>query len=164
MCGIAGAEPIISSFGIDGDGLDRAVRSSYHRNLLIHCGTHRSNVEIDWFSPNGDMVGTSRNLREAHYNNGTTVLQIAAFRRLNSCDGGVYTCVANDTSSRKVQHKNFTLIIGSKFKLLKWSREYCYFLNRCTRRTQSTLPRTDHKQFHSNNLGGTSVYRRTYNY
>ena len=107
---------LITRFGINGDGLDRAIRYTYQRNLLIHCGTPHSDVQIDWFSPSGEKVGiTNRNLREAHYNNGTTVLQIAAFRQLSACDAGVYTCVANGTNNINSQSKNFSLIIGSKF-------------------------------------------------
>ena len=113
---VPGAGPLITRFGINGDGLDRAVRHTYQRNVLIHCGTPQSDVQIDWYSPSGEKVGiTNRNLREAHYNNGTTVLQIAAFRRLSICDAGVYTCVANDTNNRiNSQRSNFILIIGSK--------------------------------------------------
>ena len=115
---VPGTGPLITRFGINGDGLDRAIRYTYQRNLRIHCGTPHSGVQIDWYSPSGEKVGiTNRNLREAHYNNGTTVLQIAAFRRLSTCDAGVYTCVANDTNNRNIESKNFTLILGSKFLL-----------------------------------------------
>ena len=108
-----------SKHNINGDGLDRDICSTYERNLLIHCGTPHSDVQIDWYSPSGEKVGiTNRNLREADYNNGTAVLQIAAFRRLSICDAGVYTCVANNTNNRRnSQHRNFILIIGSKLLL-----------------------------------------------
>ena len=107
-------EPIISSFGLDGSGLDSVVRYTYQRNVMVHCGTGRQNVRIYWLFQNGTEVGiTDRNLREGHYTNGTTVLQIAASRSLNPCDGGVYTCVANETSSGRIQNRNFTLYIGS---------------------------------------------------
>ena len=123
---VPGTGPLITRFGINGDGLDRAIRYTYQRNVLIHCGTPQSDVQIDWYSPNGEKVGiTNRNLREAHYNNGTTVLQIATFRRLSICDAGVYTCVANDTSNRNSQRKNFILIIGSKL-LLTVVNTQCY--------------------------------------
>ena len=126
-CVVPGIGPLITRFGINGDGLDRAIRYTYQRNVLIHCGTPHSDVQIDWYSPSGEKVGISnRNLREAHYNNGTTVLQIATFRRLSICDAGVYTCVANDTNNRRnSQRKNFILIIGSKL-LLTVVNTQCY--------------------------------------
>ncbi|XP_064388769.1 uncharacterized protein LOC135336822 isoform X2 [Halichondria panicea] len=109
-----GAEPIISSFGLNGDGIDRVIRFTFNRNLNIHCGSTRQNVKIDWFSPSGRKVEIDdRNLRVGRYSNGSAVLQIAAFRRLNTCDGGVYTCVANDLSTQTNQRKTFTLIISS---------------------------------------------------
>ena len=126
---VPGTGPLITRFGINGDGLDRDIRSTYERNLLIHCGTPQSDVQIDWYSPSGEKVGiTNRNLREAHYNNGTTVLQIATFRRLSICDAGVYTCVANNTSNRNSQRKNFILIIGSKLLLTVVNTQYYIFL------------------------------------
>ena len=109
-----GNEPIISSFGVDGS--DTVIRYTYQRNVMVHCGTGRQNVQITWLFQNGTEVGiTDRNLREGHYANGTTVLQIAASRSLNPCDGGVYTCVANETISGRIQKRNFTLYIGSTY-------------------------------------------------
>ncbi len=76
-------------------------------------------MQIDWFAPNGKKVGIAdRNMRVGHYTNGTAVLQIAAFRLLNSCDGGVYTCVANDSSTLTEERKNFTLLVGCKFVMV----------------------------------------------
>lgn len=125
----AGAEPIISSFGLDGDGLDRVNRFSFQRNLNIHCGSTRQNVTIDWFTSSGTKVGINdRNLRVGRYSNGSAVLQIATTRRLNICDGGVYTCVANDLSTQTEQRKRFILIIGCKFtNLVSLSFVYIYF-------------------------------------
>ena len=94
--------------------MDRVVRFTYQRRLVAHCSTGKPNVQIDWFFENGTKVGiTDRNLREGHYPNGTTVLQIAVSRRFNPCDGGVYICVANDTVGN-VERRNFSLTINSK--------------------------------------------------
>ena len=71
-------------------------------------------MQIDWYFENGTKVGTSdRNIREGHFNNGTTSLQIASNRQLSLCDSGRYTCIANKTG--KVEQKVFTLTINSKY-------------------------------------------------
>ena len=112
--------------------MDRIVRSTFNRNIQVHCGTSLPNVTIDWFFGNGSKIGIAdRNIREGHYPNGTTILQIAAFRRVGLCDGGVYTCVAT-TANNKVARRNFTLIIGSELLLTAY-----YTIN-----TRFTIQRT----------------------
>jgi hypothetical protein len=109
----SGFDPIIVGFGIDGKGLDKDKAFTSQTNLRIHCSpSHPANSTVDWFFSNGTKVGiTDRNIREGHYANGTTVLQIANDRRLSYCDAGVYTCKVNTTSGRE-HTKNFTLLIN----------------------------------------------------
>ncbi len=112
---ITGAEPIINRFGLNGDNLDRLIRSIFQNNLNIHCGSSRNNVQIDWLAPDGEKIGSSdRNRRVGRFSNGTAVLQIAAFRRLTSCDGGIYMCVATVPGTQEMMQKAFTLFIGCK--------------------------------------------------
>ena len=115
----AGVDQCISGFGILGDGFNRAMKSTFQRDLRVHCNTNDKNAEVDWLFTNGSKVGTTnRNFREGHHANGTTVLQIASNRRLSNCDAGVFTCVANCTNG--IEKKNFTLVINSRWqKLLK---------------------------------------------
>ena len=101
-------------FGLNGDDLDRSVQYPWRRDLHIHCRAGTRNSEVDWFFANGTKVGTSdRNIREGHFQNGTTILQIASNRRVSLCDAGVYTCVAN--CSGLIETRNFTLIVNSKY-------------------------------------------------
>ena len=104
----------IVEFGLNGNGLDRVVTYLWRRNLRVHCRAGTSDADIDWFFANGTKVGSSnQNLREGHYLNGTTVLQIASNRRLSLCDAGTYTCVTN--CSGMTQSRNFTLVINCKY-------------------------------------------------
>ena len=104
----------IVEFGLNGNGLDRVVTYQGRRDLRVHCRAGTSDADIDWFFANGTKVGSSnQNLREGHYLNGTTVLQIASNRRLSLCDAGTYTCVTN--CSGMTQSRNFTLVINCKY-------------------------------------------------
>ena len=106
--------PLIIYFGINGDGLDRATKQlDSEEDISIHCDTGISNVTTNWFFSNGTLVGTTdRNVRQASYPNGTTVLQIANNRPLDYCDAGVYTCRAV-SSTDEVQERSFKLLINS---------------------------------------------------
>lgn len=120
-----GHRDIITQFGINGDGLNRATRFEFQRNIHVLCGATEMGVELDWFFANGTKVGTTnRNVREGHFENGTASLQIASDRNLNLCDAGVYTCRANQSSTGRIEQMTFTLIIGSKFSLTQrlWRR------------------------------------------
>ena len=102
-------------FGINRDGLTRVLRYSFQANVVVHCGVGTNETQIDWFFSNGTKVGImNRNIREGHFQNGTALLHIGSTRRLNLCDAGVYTCVAN--TSGHVERKNFTLIVNSESK------------------------------------------------
>ena len=108
---------MIVRFGINGNGLDKETRFTFERDIHIHCSASiLDNATVDWFFSNGTKVGSSdRNIREGHFANGTTVLQIASDRLLSYCDAGVYTCVAN--VSGKTERKNFTLVINGTTQL-----------------------------------------------
>jgi len=111
----SGEGPIIDSFGINGDGLNIAISSTSRRDVQIHCGSTRPGIVIDWYNSEGVKIGIKdRNLREGHYDNGTTILQVAASRRLSECDGGVYTCIAEEMQTGAIHQRNFTLMIGSE--------------------------------------------------
>ena len=107
--------PFIINFGINGDGLDKATRIlGSDGDISVHCDAGLSNVTIDWFFSNGMRVGSQdRNIRQAKYSNGTTVLQIARGRSLGYCDGGVYTCRATSSSGGS-QERRFILRVDSK--------------------------------------------------
>ena len=116
---ILGHEDIITLFGINGDGLDRATRFTSSSNIHVLCGAIADGVQLDWFFENGTKVGTSnRNVREGHFENGTASLQIASNRRVSPCDAGVYACRANQSATERVEQKTFKLTVGSKFSLL----------------------------------------------
>ena len=106
--------PLIIYFGINGDGFDRATRQlDSEEDISIHCDTGISNVTTNWYFSNGTLVGTTdRNIRQASYPNGTTVLQIANDRAVDYCDAGVYTCQAV-SSTGEVQERSFNLRINS---------------------------------------------------
>ena len=106
--------PFIIYFGINGNGFDRATKQlESEGDISIHCDTGISNVTTNWFFSNGTLVGTTdRNIRQASYPNGTTVLQIANDRAVDYCDAGVYTCQAV-SSMGGVQERSFNLRINS---------------------------------------------------
>ena len=106
--------PFIIYFGINGNGLDRATKQlDSEEDISIHCDAGLSNVTTNWYFSNGTQVGTTdRNIRQASYPNGTTVLQIANGRALDYCDAGVYTCLAV-SSTGEVQERDFKLLIDS---------------------------------------------------
>ena len=106
--------------------MDRYTASTYRRRSInVFCGSRVSNIQIDWYFPNGTKVGiANRRVREGHYPNGTTVLQIGLRSYITVCDGGVYTCRANVTSLNKVQQKTFKLLYGSKVHI-------CVFFQTC---------------------------------
>ena len=106
--------PFIIYFGINGDGLDRVTRQLNSMEVIsIHCDTGISGVTTNWFFSNGTQLGTTdRNIRQASYPNGTTVLQIANGRALDYCDAGVYTCQAV-SSNGQIQRRNFELRVNS---------------------------------------------------
>ena len=106
--------PFIIQFGINGDGLDKAtMKLTSEGGITVHCDTGISNVTINWVFSNGSLIGsTDRNIRQAKYRNGTTILQIARGRSLDYCDAGVYTCRAVG-SSGLVQERQFTLRVNS---------------------------------------------------
>ena len=107
--------PFIINFGIDGDGLEKATKQlGSEGDISVHCDAGISNVSIDWFFSNGTRVGSQdRDIRQAKYNNGTTVLQIASRRSVGYCDGGVYTCRAV-SSSGEIQERRFILRVNSE--------------------------------------------------
>jgi hypothetical protein len=103
------------TFGLFGDGTDRATRFTFQRQIRIFCGSGLSDVTLGWFFSNGSRVGIGRrDLREGHFPNGTAVLDIGIGRRLTICDAGTYTCVAN-SSSRGIHSRDFVLTINSKY-------------------------------------------------
>ena len=110
-------DPLIIGFGINGNGVDKAIKRAYQNGIQVHCTVSNdpSITITDWFFSNGSKVGLAgSNFREGHYNNGTTVLQIGVDRWLTYCDGGNYTCVVNTTSGR-TEKRSFHLLIGSMF-------------------------------------------------
>lgn len=114
-------DPMISRFGLYGNGQDRAVlSSSYYRRgrVRIICATTNStDAPPDWFFENGTRIGfRNRNLKVTRSSDGTAVLRIADYRPLSHCDGGIYTCVVNATTSDHFETKDFTLIINRKLK------------------------------------------------
>ena len=116
ICLSAVRDPLIVGFGVYGNNVDKVMRYIYSYGLEVHCTTSNkpSITTTDWFFANGSKVGIKNsNFREGHYGNGTTVLQIGINRRLSFCDGGNYTCVVNTTSGR-IERRNFRLVIGSK--------------------------------------------------
>ena len=106
--------PFIVYFGISGDGLDKATkRLDSEEDISIHCDAGITNVTTNWFFSNGTQVGaTNRNIRQASYPNGTTILQIADGRPLDYCDAGIYTCQAV-SSTGEIQERNFRLRVNS---------------------------------------------------
>ena len=60
---------------------------------------------------------SSLHIREGHYSNGTTVLQIGYVGRITACDGGIYTCKANKSSNNdnRVQQRTFKLTYNSMY-------------------------------------------------
>lgn len=106
--------PFIIRFGINGDGLDKATKllgSDGGVNVL--CGTGLSNATINWLFSSGSVVGsTDRNIRQAKYSNGTTVLQLANDRIVDYCDAGAYICRAV-SSSGEMQERQFLLRVNS---------------------------------------------------
>ncbi len=106
--------PFITKFGIYGNGIDKVRQYSYGRTIRVLCGSSVSGVSIDWYFSNGTKVGiTNRQLREAHYANGTAVLEIGLGRRLNLCDAGTYVCVANKSDGGE-HRREFILVINCK--------------------------------------------------
>ena len=110
--------PFIVHFGINGDGFDRATKQlNSEEDISIHCDTGISGVSINWFFSNGTLIGTTdRNVRQASFPNGTTLLQIANGRALDYCDAGVYTCRAV-SSTGEIQERNFRLRVNSKWQV-----------------------------------------------
>ncbi len=117
---IAGETDVINLFGINGNDLDRVTLYSFSQSVNVLCGSKYKNANIDWFHANGSKVGIiNRHLREAHFSNGTVILQIGNERRLTPCDAGIYSCRANATTEEgivKVQQKNFKLTFNSEWR------------------------------------------------
>lgn len=89
---------------------------SFESDLQIFCGSNLPGVQLDWFFSNGTKVGNNnRNIREGHFPNGTTSLQIASDRSLSPCDSGVYICRANQSEAGRAEQKSFNLTIDSEF-------------------------------------------------
>ena len=113
-----GFDPLISTFGLYGNGQDRAVLSSLYRRarVKIICATENSTyAPPDWFFKNGTRIGfRNRNLKVVRSPDGTAVLRIADYRPLSYCDGGTYTCIVNATSSDHFETKDFNLVINRK--------------------------------------------------
>ena len=71
-------------------------------------------MTTNWYFSDGTPVGTTdRNVRQASYPNGTTILQIANGRALDYCDAGVYTCQAV-SSTGEAQERDFKLLVDCK--------------------------------------------------
>ena len=116
-----GYDPLITEFGYNGNGLDRAtIYRSFFRNgrVRIHCTAgNTTHVTTDWYYSNGTRIGVrDRNFRAGHFSNGTSMLQIAEYRALSFCDGGNYTCIANSTVGPEYEKRTFTLIINGKIQ------------------------------------------------
>ena len=114
----SGYNPLITQFGLNGDGRDRVTvyRYSYrYGRLNIHCrSSNHTHAPANWYFANGTRIGVrDRNFRAGHFSNGTAMLQIAHFRPLSYCDGGNFTCVVN-ASADHYETKNFSLLIGCK--------------------------------------------------
>lgn len=114
-----GHRDIINFFGLNGNGLDRGIVTERQSDIHILCGSSLEGVQLDWYFSNGTKVGiTNRNIREGHFPNGTTSLQIASDRRVTPCDSGVYSCRARQVNNEteRTEQKTFTLTVGSKLQ------------------------------------------------
>ena len=102
---LPGQTDIINFFGINGNDLNRYAADPYTRSSInVYCGSNRPNVTINWYYANGTRVGVSnRYLREGHFSNGTSVLQIGNGRRVSICDAGIFICQANASTNGNVQ-------------------------------------------------------------
>ena len=112
-----GLDPLISMFGINGNGLTRETRfiGSRFGGVNIVCRTNNpAGVSVAWYFSDGTQIGTENANLNVRSSPGMAVLQIAENRPLTYCDGGVFTCIADGTMSvGYVEEKNFTLIINS---------------------------------------------------
>ncbi len=110
-----GQTDIIDFFGLNGNNDRDKITVNSYTSLSVFCGSSLTNVKVDWFFSNGTKVGISnRNVREGHFNNGTTVLQMGRFGRLTACDVDTYICRANQTTTGRAQQKTVTVIYNSK--------------------------------------------------
>ena len=104
-------------FGINGNGLTMEIRliDSRFGRINIVCRTNNpAGVSVAWYFSDGTRIGNENANLNVRNNPGITVLQIAENRPLTYCDGGVFTCIADGTTSvGYVEEKNFTLIINS---------------------------------------------------
>ncbi|CAI8040608.1 Soluble scavenger receptor cysteine-rich domain-containing protein SSC5D [Geodia barretti] len=104
-------------FGRWGDGIEVLRAYAYNTGYNVLCGSNTPNAAYEWRFANGSRIGISNSgFRAAHFVNGTAVLQIGTAsvypRRLNACDGGVYTCIGTYPDGSR-SSRNFTLIYGS---------------------------------------------------
>jgi len=111
-----GQTDIIDFFGVSGNDKRDKITLYSSSSLMVFCGSQQTGVNFDWFFSNGTKVGTAnRNVREGHYANGTTVLQIGRFGRVTWCDADTYVCRANQTATGRVQQKTFKVTYYCEF-------------------------------------------------
>ena len=107
--------PIITGFGLNGDGFDRAIVWPNNSDVRVHCDTHDANVVVTWYKSDGAPVGTmDQNLRQVSYDDNTNVLQIASNRLVSYCDAGVFSCVVQNRRGQ-TQRRTFTLLFTGVF-------------------------------------------------
>jgi deleted-in-malignant-brain-tumors protein 1 len=109
--------PLISKFGVYGNGIEVVTASIYQLGFNVLCGSNVKDMTFVWKLANGSHIGISNpGFRQGRFANGTAVLQIGTalpyIRRLVTCDGGVYTCVATSAGGDVIT-RNFTLLIGT---------------------------------------------------
>lgn len=109
--------PLITGFGLNGDGFDKATAWPDQSDIRIHCDAADVTALVIWHKSDGSPVGTTdQNLRQTFYPNGTTVLQIASNRRVSYCDAGAFSCIVTN-NRRQTQQRTFTLLYNGVFTM-----------------------------------------------
>ena len=63
--------PIISQFGVYGDGMERVTKYTYNKGFNVLCSSHTPNVTIYWQFINGSRIGINNpGFRAGHFQNG----------------------------------------------------------------------------------------------
>ena len=88
--------PIISQFGIYGDGIERVTKDIYSLGFNVLCSSQTPNVTIYWQFVNGSQIGISnRGFRAGHFENGLKFMCIIAITLMSMLSYFRYCCSSN---------------------------------------------------------------------
>ena len=82
---LTGFVPLITKFGMYGDGEEYKRVSTYRTGFNVLCGSNNPNTTFEWMFGNGSHIGVSNpGFRAAHFNNGKWFNHGELIKQLNS--------------------------------------------------------------------------------